>query len=434
MPQLIDDPLSRPNVLEETKNSNDFKSLIELLEFEITHVRSEEARPGWTTWALLGGLATMLWLLTREFEQHQVNTDDALFLFLILALTYDSVRMIINALSKPMPLRNGRFISFSIHFSQDRSLMLFMLIRSAMLLVIASQTQLFVGKTFQILTVLFYGFDLFATLGAFVLTYTQFAVPVPPKGSRVVVVFRITVIAGGMLAALVCISVLYKKPNFSIFEYRISGLVFGISVLLSILARSHRRMPLLETLVGIRRSLALGQLDLDSAQRQTEIALQGMTASDALQSQLVSLLADLERGGIHLEAASKEFEAFLTTLKSHGSEGSQAKDTLINVLIQSVNRHRQEVKTALESFAAKRDKLHSRMYAYRRISPEVESSLLLLRRKLDDASETFNSKGRMLNERAAEFERMLTSAQTENLGPNKRVAGPLREDGQSQTE
>ncbi len=49
-------------------NVDNFKYLIDLLEFEIKNVRSEESKPGWTTWALIASLASMLWLLTQELE------------------------------------------------------------------------------------------------------------------------------------------------------------------------------------------------------------------------------------------------------------------------------------------------------------------------------------------------------------------------------
>ena len=309
--------------------------------------------------------------------------------------------------------QSGRFITPSAELSPDRPHMLFAMIRSVVLLLIASKAERFLSRTFQTLVFVFYGFRIFSVVFGFILSFTNFPVPGPPKSSKFVYVIRAFGFGLVVLAAVASLNAIFNRPNVSMSEYRVGALLFGIGAIISLLSTSQPKTPLLGTLVGIRRSLALGQLDLDTARRQTEIALQGMTVSDALQSQLVSLLADLERGGIHLEAASKEIEAFLNTFRSRGSEASKETHTLVHMLIQSVNRHQQEVKTAFDSFAAKRNKFNQRIFAYRRISPEIEGSVALLHRKLDDAFEVFNSKRSTLIQRASEFDGMLRSEQTQ---------------------
>jgi hypothetical protein len=45
------------------------RTLIDLINRETDQIESEQKRPGWTPWALLGALATLLWLLMKEMAR-----------------------------------------------------------------------------------------------------------------------------------------------------------------------------------------------------------------------------------------------------------------------------------------------------------------------------------------------------------------------------
>src|SRR5260370_28272671 len=100
-----------------------FADMVKLLEFEIGHIRTEQSKPGWTKWALMGGLATTLWLLTLELEQKKIRGRHVIFLFLLLSLSYDSVKLVSSVISKPLPHRSaGRFVMVRTRLTQDRPL------------------------------------------------------------------------------------------------------------------------------------------------------------------------------------------------------------------------------------------------------------------------------------------------------------------------
>ena len=46
--------------MQKNENYLEKRHLEKLLEFEILRLQKEESRPGWSLWALLGGLATIL--------------------------------------------------------------------------------------------------------------------------------------------------------------------------------------------------------------------------------------------------------------------------------------------------------------------------------------------------------------------------------------
>jgi hypothetical protein len=48
---------------------------LDYLDTEIEQVQDEMSRPGWTRWAILGGLATISWLILQEWEKGLINYD-----------------------------------------------------------------------------------------------------------------------------------------------------------------------------------------------------------------------------------------------------------------------------------------------------------------------------------------------------------------------
>lgn len=99
--------------------------LIDLLEFEIGRIRSDQSRPGWTTWALVGSLATMAWLLTLQLQAHAISVPSVRFLLLVFSLVCDCLCFLFPALLQPKDSgRNSRFDFSHALFSSSRSSLL----------------------------------------------------------------------------------------------------------------------------------------------------------------------------------------------------------------------------------------------------------------------------------------------------------------------
>jgi hypothetical protein len=388
------------------------EDLVRLLEFEINHIRTEEARPGWSTWALIAGLATMLWLLSHELQESKPDIDHTLLVFLLVSITYDALK-IFSKFLKDIPVGKGRFVTIRAQLSPGRSRLMVDAARNVALIAIAVHLRGSLGRAAEILIVLYYGFDTLADLLGLLLSYTDFTVPKQPQTPRLAMNVRI----GGL--ALGCFAALGSAFAFSNFkmppqpELRLGGLLFAIGIVVLLVTRSQPKTPLLETLVQIRRAVGLGQLDLDSARRQVDIALEGMNVSDVLQSRLVSLLADLERSGVHLETAANEVNAFALTMKTSSQPLTQTGQ-LVPVIKQSVNHHLEEAKAGFDSFNSKLRVFQTRVHTYDVLSPSSRPSLLSLRKSLDEAVAAFQSKRARLMNTMAEFETM-----------TKRVKSPM---------
>lgn len=138
------------NIAQET--SEEFNRIIELLEFEITQIRTEESQPGWTTWALLGGLATTLWLFALEIENHGANLQTTLFLFLVFSLTLDTLKLLHRLISPSSSFLKSafRFQSAYSQLSQTRASILLDIARSVVLILTARIFGPFVSSPFII--------------------------------------------------------------------------------------------------------------------------------------------------------------------------------------------------------------------------------------------------------------------------------------------
>jgi len=102
--------------------------LTELLDSEIEHICSEYERPGWTRWALLGGIASIVWLIVDRVEQGSFNSTNVGTLFLAFSLVFYVLICLSNLFDSTQPdsSTEGRFRLTNRWFALNRaSLLLF---------------------------------------------------------------------------------------------------------------------------------------------------------------------------------------------------------------------------------------------------------------------------------------------------------------------
>jgi hypothetical protein len=394
-------------------NRNAFKHLTDLLQFEITQIRSEESQPGWTPWALLGGLATTLWLLVNELENHVADIHTVCFLLVVFSLALSSITSL-HSLASPRAtaLRSAfRFQSSRSVFSQTRSSILIEIGLSLTLIWFAKLFGSVVRSPFLIAAYIYFASRVFAALGGFVLSF--FSVPFtdfPTSRQRKTMPF-VFIVFGIGVAALIG----FAKPLFegvvlpSIYEYKIAGLLLAIVQIIRTLAKGKQNTPLLQTLINIRRSLGLGELQLEDAKQQIEIALEGMSVSDVLQDEIAKLLSYLGEINIHLESATREIEAFTATTLKEDVGSSQNQVALKAAVTQSVGFHIKTSDEILIELSGKFKRLNRRAAMIIGMSPEAKETVLTLRSRILAALTAIEARKnhlvealRVLNETSAE--------------------------------
>src|SRR5438128_1279564 len=68
--------------------------VLNALDFEIGQITSEQQRPGWTMWAIYGGLASTLWFLCDLWEKGGVTPLKTLQVFLIFSVFVEIARQL----------------------------------------------------------------------------------------------------------------------------------------------------------------------------------------------------------------------------------------------------------------------------------------------------------------------------------------------------
>jgi len=94
------------NNREPSPNGNEANNVLKLIEVEIGDLRNAQNRQGWTLWALLGSLATSLWLLSSEVSTKTVSARKIGISVLCFSFLIDVIRFIYHVIN-PNLKRDG---------------------------------------------------------------------------------------------------------------------------------------------------------------------------------------------------------------------------------------------------------------------------------------------------------------------------------------
>ncbi len=157
--------------------------LISLIDFEIERLDRSEKKPGWSKWAILGGIASCLWLLSSQIEIYNIDWNTSLFIFLSFGLFrefFTFLRLIINPLSSDS--KNVRFYIARQYAGQFRDTALFVIFRySLFFYLIITFKNKFYPISFYSVCVFISGMLLLVLL-TFILSY--FDMPVSSTGNK----------------------------------------------------------------------------------------------------------------------------------------------------------------------------------------------------------------------------------------------------------
>ncbi len=306
------------------------EEIVNALDVEINHIRQEDQRPGWTTWTMLGALATVVWLILNEVDRIDFNFPNGLFLFLAISVTMDALTFFKGLVTyDPSPgRRKNRFYISSQLFTDNRSSLFLFLIRIALLLYIGSLFHDWLRAPTPI--AFFLNYSIIWAAAAVILVLSFVGIPVPlspaetPLGTTISALFVVLWITIVIAFVEACLS---HSSSLNLTDYRFGGLLWSISFLLSNLVIGSNRPRLLDTLIELRRDLALGRIDVTSAIKQFDIALSGLQVSDLFQEQIKNVLALLEKANQEVKSAGECIEVATTRLSTN-SGGALTPDEI----------------------------------------------------------------------------------------------------------
>ncbi|HEX2996205.1 MAG TPA: hypothetical protein VHP14_15370 [Anaerolineales bacterium] len=298
------------------------QSLLSYIDHEIDYIRNEIQQPGWTLWATLGGLASLVYLLIDNFSQKQLNLITVFLLYTLADMLIALIRVSLPANEDPD--HKGRFKLFE---SPTGYRLLFNVALSLISIVLAYKWQSSIEKQIVYSIIAWYGsLILMAVVVQFFKAMTSgVQLPAGPKKG-------ISISTGCIFGPLLFLTVylawriinnfITHTQIFGIEELKVALILVAIVFLLGILIRIRTKSPILSSLAEIRRNYFLGAISTKEARERVEIALLGLKVSDILQKQLSEFLSTMQATHSALQTAL----AKLNVLQKVNAKGGDLSD------------------------------------------------------------------------------------------------------------
>ncbi len=374
------------------------ENVLHLLDAEIKHVISSEKDSGVTVWALTVALASILWVILDQIEALQVELSNILLLFLLYSLITDFIYIFSRGIASTSTFQGERRFRFSQQdLSSSRSAALLLFIRALVLVLLISQYGDYLFSITKYTTYIFYFFLLFLILVGLILSFINLPLPITREQS-----FKKTaVLLVISLIPLMCaIDILYPWDNnhilsFSISDYKLSSLILAFSILLIILVRSRIRTPLLDSLIRLRRDIALSKLDIDDAVKQVDIALIGLRVTDVFQKELKLFLDLTEKISFELDVAVEKITALRRQLPEDPSQMTGDQSLICKSVFITAVEHMKKSNRLIEDYDKSITK-YIKKVSFMRLKPseqeivttQIKEMLTKIRQKNDGVLKT----------------------------------------------
>lgn len=379
--------------------------LIKLLDSEIERIRSDDQSPGWTTWALLAAVATIVSIFLTELDNNDPNWVHVFAVFLCMQVSMDILWLFFPRKEKddrrqPIP----RFEHTDSTIALARPLMCMFLIRLVFLIYLyflldSPRGILMAGF------ILWNGFLAAIVIGGLVLSAMR--LPVPTRMSQStrskqilnLVVFGISLVA--LSASVQIIRSLHPLPT--VFEVELAAIMSAALLLLALLVKRRKSSRMLPALYEIRRDLALDRIDYEAAANQADIALSGLRVTDVLQDLVAEILEKLGQLDELSVTASQEVEALAKAENESGADASVQNSAIKNALRDAIDRRFERAQKVLKQAAELAKRFSSQSSRLMRMVPESESEIEPLIKKFDKSIEEVKVRLRTIRSRLEEL-------------------------------
>lgn len=359
---------------ENTSSQNPDGSFLNYIDEEIKYIQDEIQKPGWTIWAVIGGLASLGWILLGIIEKQDFSVKFSLALVLLINYAYSSVSVFFEKDLIPEGNSKEKAIPFS-DISKKMGILkashILGIIRLVSIIYITYLLRKELGTWGSTIAYIYNGLRLFlALILPMLLQIVQtgynfmqsndkyrdypFAAAPPPMPTKLN--FKTTLLMNLPLLTLSAYlfwnSLQYSLKNMSyltIEDLRLASVIVGIYILLKLLTNTQTKNPILASLVEARRNYVMGRIDFSTTKKHVDIALSGLEISDVLQQEVSKLIAHIQNAETDLDITKTKIE-LLVKLESENTEQEN------NILIDSVN---DSILNHLEQYKLSRKKIQS---------------------------------------------------------------------------
>lgn len=323
----------------------------EYLNKEIDNLREEIKRPGWTNYAILISIATLVWTLLYCFETGGYSIRNVAFLILGFSLSWELITALILP-KKPPRLDfklKRRFVNRNILSSNKLPFFLF-ICRLGFFLFVSLALSRDLGIFTMIFTSVFLSIFIFCLLLAVVVVnYFKFPIPMSPPRKKLNMVINTIIILSFLVIIFRYLSFSLTSPSTSVLtDIRLALLIVAIFHLFIILIRVPQGKLMFDSLVMTRRELALSEISLDTARIYTDVALTGFRTSDVLEEYLAALLSLYRESIIDLKEISRHLKD-IEILYSAKQAVQEEQSTLVHPLLENVAKKITEARYTIKT-------------------------------------------------------------------------------------
>ena len=313
------------------------------LNSEIESLRSEIQRPGWTTWALTGALAALVWILISLIEQGNYTLREIGSLLLVISFLIYIYALTQSRISPNLPSQQNR--GRLMHTELLRSNIPFIILIIAQLvflILVILQLSTELGSIATSISLAAVSIPLLSAVMGMILIATRFPVLYNPRHRYTKVVFVVCSVLM-LLSVWYHIRLLWISPGgATIYDVRLALVIAAIFYLSCRLVFIPRGALTLDLLTTIRRELLFERIEIKTAIQQVDIALAGLRASDLLESYVTKLLS-LYRDAKNVFSKSVSFidqleEWQAGTVEKMSPEQLPFRRELMNALESSIDK------------------------------------------------------------------------------------------------
>lgn len=332
--------------------------LLKFLDAEIQTIFERQSRQGWNAWALLGSIAALGWLLLERLQVGAYSIENVSRLALVIAVIIISFSTIKSFfIPESTTGKSGRFRYMDVY--QFGSIILgtaycglytwIVLSYSKDISIVATW---FLVGFFVFVALLLFGFGLLARFSRI-----PMAVSSSPWGWKGKAFSGLFVL--GLLMATSSFWFALGKITFD--DFRIALLFTVLGELIGRLVSTNKDAPVVQSLIEIRRDLALERIDVRGAINQTDIVLAGMQVGDVLKNEVRAFQESVGKITAALQDVIARIDAVTAELPAQGELFSKEQSTVARTVLDACD---DRTKTALKSYDVvklRRDKLQSRI-------------------------------------------------------------------------
>lgn len=266
------------------------------LDSEIENLRSEIQLPGWTSWALTGALAALVWILISLVEKGNYSLKEVASLLLVISFltySYAFVKVLVGP-SLPSERPKGRLVPTNI-INANMPFIILLVAQIAFLTIVIPRLSSELGGVATSISLAAISLLWLSVLAGIVVVAVRIPVPLNSR-NRLTIISLVIYLVVMLLSIWYHIRFLWISPGVaSVYDVRFALVIAAIFYLSCRLVSVPRGALTLDMLRTIRRELLLERIELEAATQQVDIALTGMRASDLLEgyvSKLLSLYRD----------------------------------------------------------------------------------------------------------------------------------------------